>query len=171
MSSTLRNTLRGGLGLMALVGLVGLTVGWTAAAPDGEPGAQEAEVYTGTLAPLEDSGVEGPVNVQWKGERLSVRVNARNLSPGVHQQHIHGGATCDDFGEVVVPLDSNLGDLGAGDFPATEGESGVLTYNGKGSNEEFVNLELADMTVVVHDLDGNAVACAELERKGGGQDG
>lgn len=171
MSSTLHDTVRRAACALALAGLAALTVGSTPVAAQGQSESNQAAAYKGALEPLGGSGVEGTVNVQWKGERLSGELVARNLSSGTHPQHIHDGATCDDFGAVAVPLDSDLGDATANDFPSTEGESGTLTYNGKGMNAEFANLDLANMTVVVHATDGTPVACAELERKGGGQEG
>lgn len=171
MSTTLRTTLRGTACTVALAGLVGLTLGWTPVAPDAESGVQEAEVYKGALGALGDSGVEGTVQVKRMGEQLSVQLSARELASGTHPQHVHAGASCDEFGAVAVPLDSDLGSLSVEDYPSTEGESATLTYNGKGSNAEYADLDLADMTVVVHASDGTPVACAALDRKGGGEEG
>lgn len=171
MRTTLRDTLRRVACVLALAGLAGVAVGWTPAAAQPGPGGQQAEAYKGTLEPLAESGVEGTVNLQRKGERLSVELVARNLTSGTHPQHLHDGESCSDFGGVAVPLDSDLGSSEAGDFPSTEGESATLTYSGKGSDAMFTELDLENMTVVVHAPDGTPVACAELERKGGGSGG
>lgn len=157
----------GTLALGALMALLGLSVGLGETPADGEPNAaQEAQVYRGSLSPLAESGVEGEVIIQRMDEQLSVRVNARGLASGTHPQHIHTGETCEDFGGVAVPLDSNLNDGSAGDFPSTEGESGSLTYNQKGTRSSYTDLDLANHTVVVHASDGTPVACAALEKRG-----
>lgn len=145
----------------------GLVAAWGALADRGPEAPQEAaEVYRGSLEPLDDSGVEGKVVVQRKGEQLSVRVSARGLASGNHGQHIHEGASCEEFGGIAVPLDKSLGtveDGFGGEFPGTEGESNVLTYDQKGSNPSFAELDLANSTVVVHaGVPGAPAACAEL---------
>ena len=178
MSTKLRNVARGAVSLVAVAALAGLTLGQSPvedARAQGQGQGQQAEVYTGTFQPVGNSGVEGQVQVQRMGEQLSVRVNARGLSSGAHGQHIHEGETCKSVGGIAVPLDNSLGTLESGfggEFPATEGESGTLTYNQTGSNPAFAKLDLENMLVVVHaGAPGGAVACAELSRKGGGMGG
>lgn len=177
MSTSLRDVVRGAVSLVALAALAGLTLGWgpaveTARAQGQGEKAQQAEVYTGMFQPVGNSGVEGKVQVQRQGEKLAVRVSARGLSPGAHGQHIHEGESCEAFGGIAVPLDNSVGTLEdgfGGEFPSTEGESEVLTYNGSGSNAQFADLDLGNMVVVMHaGAPGGAVACAELGRKGGG---
>lgn len=164
--------------------LVGVFVGWSPRADATGDMLQEAErgetldrgqeaaaeIYRGSLGPVNGSGVEGEVVVQRKGEQLSVRVNARGLSSGQHGQHIHDGDTCESPGGIAVPLDNSLGEIESGfggEFPATEGESGTLTYNQKGSNPDFAELDLANSTVVVHaGVPGAPVACAPLAEQG-----
>ncbi len=170
MSTTLRDVCRRAASLAAVAALAGLALGWVAVEPAHGQG-QKAQVFTGKLQPVGNSGVQGQVQVQKMGEQLGVRLNARGLSQGEHGQHIHEGGTCDSFGGIAVPLDESLGTLEdgfGGQFPSTEGESGSLTYNQKGSNAEFAGLDLANMTVVVHaGAPGGAVACAELSPAGG----
>lgn len=161
-----RRVASGSLALGALAALLSLGLGAGLVPADGDTAAdQEAQVYRGSLQPIDDSGVQGEVVVQRMDEQLSVRVNARGLAPGTHPQHIHAGAACSDFGGVEVPLDSDLGASG-GSFPSTEGESGSLTYNQKGSSADFADLALGDKTVVVHATGGAPVACAALEKRG-----
>lgn len=156
-------------GTMAL-GALGAFLAFGVALPD-TPTAedvddgQEAQVYRGSLEPIDGSGAQGEVVVQRMDEQLSVRVNASGLASGTHPQHIHANASCSDFGGVEVPLDSNLGSSG-GSFPSTEGESGSLTYNQKGTSADFADLALADKTVVIHDTEGTPVGCATLEKRG-----
>lgn len=178
MSTTLRYVARGAVSLVAVAALAGLTLGpgpVEDARAQGQGQGQQAEVYTGTFQPVGNSGVEGQVQVQRMGEQLSVRVSARNLSAGAHGQHIHEGETCKSVGGIAVPLDNSLGTLESGfggEFPATTGESGTLTYNQTGSNPAFAKLDLENMLVVVHaGAPGGAVACAELSREGGGTGG
>jgi len=107
MSTTLRNVARGAVSLVAVAALAGLTLGQSPvedARAQGQGQGQQAEVYTGTFQPVGNSGVEGQVQVQRMGEQLSVRVNARGLSPGAHGQHIHEGETCKSVGGIAVPL-------------------------------------------------------------------
>lgn len=172
MSTMLRDVCRRVASLAAVAALFGLMIGWGAVETAHAQGqGQKAQVYTGKLQPVGNSGVQGQVQVQKMGEELGVRLNARGLSSGEHGQHIHEGASCDSFGGIAVPLDLSLGTLEdgfGGQFPATEGESDALTYNEKGSNSAFADLDLANMTVVVHaGAPGGAVACAELTRAGG----
>lgn len=172
MRTTLRNVGRRAASLTAAAALAGLALGWGAVeTAHAQAQGQKAEVFTGKLQPVGNSGVQGQVQVQKMGEQLGVRLNARGLSPGEHGQHIHEGATCDSFGGIAVPLDLSLGTIEdgfGGSFPSTEGESDALTYNEKGSNPEFADLDLASMTVVVHaGAPGGAVACAELAPAGG----
>lgn len=176
MSTILRDVARGAVSLVAVAALAGLTLGPGPVEDARAQGqGQQAEVYTGTLQPVGNSGVKGQVQVQRQGEQLSVRLSARSLSSGAHGQHIHDGGSCDSVGGIVVPLDNSLGTLESGfggDFPTTEGESGTLTYEQSGSNAEFANLDLENQLVVVHSgVPGGAVACAELSRKGGGTGG
>lgn len=174
MSTILRDVARGAVSLVAVAALAGLTLG-PGPVEDARAQGQQAEVYTGTLQPVGNSGVKGQVQVQRQGEQLAVRLNARNLSSGAHGQHIHDGGSCDSVGGIAVPLDNSLGTLESGfggDFPTTEGESGTLSYQQSGSNAEFANLDLGNQLVVVHSgVPGGAVACAELSRKGGGTGG
>lgn len=164
--SDLRTT-SGTLALGTLVALLGLGVGLETTPGDGEEGTvQEAQVYRGSLQPVDDSGVQGEVVVQRTGEELSVRVNARGLASGSHPQHIHDGESCADFGGVAVPLDSDLGSMSDGSFPSTEGESASLTYNQEGTHPDFADLPLADQTVVLHASGGAPVACAALDKRG-----
>ncbi len=174
-----KHAVRGAAGLVLVAALAGLMLGPGAVESVRAQGqgqeAQKAEVYTGTFQPVGNSGVEGQVQVQRQGEQLSVRVSARNLSTGAHGQHIHEGETCKSVGGIAVPLDESLGTVESGfggEFPATKGESGTMTYNQSGSNPEFATLALENMLVVIHaGVPGGAVACAELSRKGGGMSG
>lgn len=175
---TFQKELTGSLLSAGTLLLAGAFVGWAPQADATGDRVQEedqgqeasAEVYRGTLGPVDGSGVEGEVVVQRKGEQLSVRVNARGLSSGEHGQHIHAGDTCESPGGIAVPLDNSLAEIESGfggEFPATEGESGTLTYNQKGSNPDFAQLDLANSTVVVHaGVPGAPVACAPLARQG-----
>lgn len=175
MSTTLRSIARGTLSLAVLVALAGLTP-WApvddARAQQGQKAQQQkAEVFTGQLQPVGDSGVEGTVQIQRMGEQLRVQVNATGLSSGAHGQHIHEGSSCESVGGIAVPLDMSLGTIEdgfGGEFPSTRGESGTLSYSQTGSNPQFAGLDLANMVVAVHaGVPGGAVACAELEKKGG----
>lgn len=156
-----RRHLSGSFAVGALVTLVGVAAGLGQ-----PPSAQETQVYRGSLSPVGETGVDGEVMVRQMGETLHVRLNANGLASGTHAQHIHIGEACGSFGGVAVPLDSDLSAGSAGEFPSTEGESSSLTYNQKGSQASYTELDLANHTVVVHASDGTAVACAELEKRG-----
>lgn len=176
MRTIARDVARGAVSLAAVAALAGLTLGPSPVEDARAQGqGQQAEVYTGALQPVGNSGVEGQVQVQRMGEQLSVRVNARGLSSGAHGQHIHDGGSCSSIGGIAVPLDNSLGTLESGfggEFPTTQGDSGTLSYNQTGSNPGFADLELGNQLVVVHaGAPGGAVACAELSRKGGGSGG
>jgi len=175
MRRILRDVARGAVSLVAVATLAGLSPGSQGAVDTARAQAQgsgqQAEVYTGQLQPVGDSGVEGTVQIQSMGEQLRVRLNATGLSSGAHGQHIHQGSSCESAGGIAAPLDESLGTIEegfGGTFPSTEGESGTLSYSQTGSNPAFADLELADRVVVVHaGAPGGAVACAELEKKGG----
>src|SRR5690606_38987686 len=98
---------------------------------DGDDVDDTLTTYTGTLAPLNDSGVSGDVSITLDREtdEITVTVDAAGLFSGIaHAQHVHAGAECPDtdaddsnddgyldvaeglpsYGDAVLPLDDDL---------------------------------------------------------------
>lgn len=116
------------------------------AQPGMESGAQ-SEVVEWTA--LNDSGVTGDVELSVEGSTLEVAVLANSLGgPGDYPSHIHSG-TCAEPGGVVVALN-----------PATAHEPGI----GEAETEvDLSELEAGQSyLVMVHALQGQPVACAEI---------
>lgn len=145
--------------------------------------------YTGTFAALNGSGVAGVADIAADDveDAFSVSIEVGGIAPSItHAQHIHADATCptmaDDansdgfldviegvpsYGGILIPLDSDFSDQGAGDFP-TATAAGEIDYTQtstfaavdasvRGDDEDaFVELDGTDplapqtRTVVLH---------------------
>lgn len=119
------------------------------------------QIFVALLRPMNVNANGGPVRgvavVKIDGDTVDVITVARGLTPGIeHMQHIHGFpsgafAACPSstndkdgngvvdvvegaaaYGDILVPLDSDLNDLGAQTYP-TASADGVIRYEMKGS--------------------------------------
>lgn len=170
-----------------------LALSAVSAAQEQEPA--ETAVYAAALQPLNSGAnrgraASGAAVFVRQGDRLQAYVRGAGLAPEmVHRQMVHVGGECSRegadanadgvvdvlegvpaFGLVLFPLDSNLADPAAGDYPRTDAQ-GVLSYRARGSFQELRNkvtgidpnpddpqvtleegqpLELEGMTVVLH---------------------
>lgn len=148
-------------------------------------GRGQEQVFVALLRPMNTHVSGGPVRgiavVRVEGDRIDVTTLASGLSPGEpHLQHIHGFVSGDlaacpaqiadankdgviDVGEgvpfygpILVPLDSDLNDLGAQTFP-TSSAAGVLRYEQRGSVSAIeaalgAPLELERRVVALHGI-------------------
>lgn len=150
-------------------------------------GSAATEVFTANLRPLNAElsfrPVRGSAQVKVTKGRITVRVNAQGLEPGIpHPQHIHGKmgvgecptmAADDngdgvvdvveglpDYGGILVTLDSDLTD-GSGtqvDGLPTADEDGTIHYEQSASLEAVqagasMDLDLAKRHIVLHGVD------------------
>ncbi len=147
-----------------------------AGAQDTPPGA-----LTGDLAPLNDSGATGTVEMELVDNMLTVRIESTGLTPGApHAQHIHGTmgevSLCPEpaadedgdglittaegvpsYGSVLVALTTE-GDTGPDSglavdrFPVA-GDDGTVSYERTFEIDEAVSAELFNFAVVQHGID------------------
>ena len=107
------------------------------------------QVYTGTFAALNGSGVSGDarITIDNDTDMLTVEIDGQDLDPSiVHVQHIHAAAACPTatadvnsdgfvdvveglptYGAILLPLDSDLSNQTNETFP-TASSSGTVTY-------------------------------------------
>jgi hypothetical protein len=148
-------------------------------------GRGQEQVYVALLRPMNTRVSGGPVRgiavVRVDGDRIDVTTLASGLSPGEpHMQHIHGFVSGDlaacpaqiadankdgvidvleglpYYGPILVPLDSDLSDLGAQTYP-TPSAAGVLRYEQRGSVSAIeaalgAPLELERRVVALHGI-------------------
>ncbi|HKK93352.1 MAG TPA: hypothetical protein VJ925_07945 [Longimicrobiales bacterium] len=132
-----------------MIGLVGAGVLTLGACDDDVEGVITNLEFTGDFQALNSSGVNGIVDVITDDveNEFIVSVEAGELAPEItHAQHIHAAGQCptmeDDangdgyldvieglpsYGGILIPLDSNLPDQAAGDFPIADA-SGIVDY-------------------------------------------
>lgn len=121
--------------------------------PQDSPVAEAAE--PGVLTPINRSGVRGRASLDEDGDEIEVVVEAEGLEPGSrYTAQVHEGR-CADEGPVRLTLDEIVASddgtgSASGDTPASQ------------------IAEDAGLLVQIHDGDGEAVACADLEREGVG---
>lgn len=118
------------------------------------------DMVMATLAPLNNSGVQGTVNFNADpanaGRLVAVLSVAGGTEGGVHQAHVHTG-TCDAPGDVVLALS-----------PVT------IVAGGGGQSEAPVDVPTATLAngqhiVAVHEANGNPgapIACGPIENHG-----
>lgn len=123
MNTAYRNTLFA----CALAAPVLLLSGAVSAQPANEP--ERAQTFSGTLQPLNDSGVTGTFTIEQKGQgqiRVHIQATGLEVTPQPHVAHIHGlegnaDATCPT---IAVDAVANGGD-GDGFIELLEG---LTTY-------------------------------------------
>lgn len=140
--------------------------------------------FTGTLAPMNDSGASGDITVSVDGTTLTVTANVAGVADLVHAQHLHGeigiagscpsGTELDEDGDGFINTVEGVPNYGtvkaslttAGEtseayalavesFPVAEG--GSYTYERSFEVGEEVAGGVGDLLFVVHgaDLDGS----------------
>ncbi len=140
--------------------------------------------YTGTLAPMNDSGASGDITVSVSGTTLDVTANVSGVADLVHAQHLHGeigvagscpsGTELDEDGDGVINTVEGVPNYGtvkaslttAGDtsdayalaiesFPVAEG--GSYSYTRSFEVSEEIAGGVGDLLFVVHgaDVDGS----------------
>lgn len=117
-------------------------------------GDDDRRLYTATLAPLNNSGVQGTATFRVDEDGLFVAgVGATGLAPGqTHPQHIHAAGQCPTpamagedglltvpdgapaYGLILLPLDSDLTMQSVQDFP----QGNVITYQETADYDEIV---------------------------------
>ena len=119
-------------------------------------------VYVAELAPLNANpafGIDaagGKAIITERGGQLEVKVNARGLAP-TDAQDVNSDGFVDvlegvpTYGAILVPLDSDLADLGSqlGGFPVPENQDGAITYQASASVAE---LDAATQGAIGEDL-------------------
>lgn len=162
--------------LARLVATMALVIVATAAPAS----AQDAE-YSGTLAPLNDSGASGDITISVDGTSLTVTATVSNVSDFVHAQHLHGEFGFDNscpgpdldadgdgvvstvegvpgYGTVKVSLTSEGGTdesyaLAVESFPS--GSGGSFTYSRTFDVDQETADGIGDLQYVVHGFDAD----------------
>lgn len=167
VSRSLARSLAAGVVVLAIAG------GPAAAQDDGDE-------YTGTLAPLNDSGASGDITISVDGTTVSVTVNVNGVADLVHAQHLHGefgvdgscpsGTELDTDGDGILNTVEGVPNYGAvkvslttdGDtsdayalqidsFPV--GDGGSYTYTRTFETSEEAANGMGDLLFVVHGAD------------------
>lgn len=144
----------------------------------------DGEEYTGTLAPMNDSGASGDITVSVDGTTLEVTANVSGVADLVHAQHLHGeigvagscpsGTELDGDGDGLINTAEGVPNYGtvkaslttSGEtseayalaveaFPVAEG--GSYSYTRSFEVSEEIAGGVGDLLFVVHgaDLDGS----------------
>lgn len=136
--------------------------------------------YVVDLDPLNDSGVDGTVQLveDFDGDLFSVSVEATGTAPNaLHPQHIHAAGACPDptndenadgyvdvvegladYGAILIPLDGDLSEQAPGmpeGYPVADG-LGLVDYSANtGLSEMIGNLQAANPEPPLTGLDGD----------------
>lgn len=162
--------------LLIAAGLMLAVAGAPAAAQD------DGGEYTGTLAPMNDSGASGDITITVDGTTATVTANVSGVADAVHAQHLHGefgvtgscpsGSDLDADGDGVVNTVEGVPDYGTvkvslttdGDtsdayalqidsFPV--GSGGSYTYSRTFELTEEAAAGIGDLFFVVHGFDAD----------------
>ncbi len=144
--------------------------------------AQDEESYSGTLAPMNDSGASGDISISLNGTTADITINVSGVSDFVHAQHLHGefgvtgscpsGTDLDADGDGIVNTVEGVPNYGTvkvslttdGDtseayalqidsFPV--GSGGSYTYTRSFELTEETAAGLGDLFFVVHGFDAD----------------
>ncbi len=101
------------------------------------------------VASLTGPEASGEATISPNGEGILVSLDMVGLTEGAHANHLHHG-TCDDQGEVHIPLDNIVAD--------ESGDGSQTTSN----NEESIDHFETGHYLAVHAEDGAVVACGDV---------
>jgi len=157
-----------------MIGLTGASMLALGACDDDVQSVVTELEFTGNFQALNGSGVSGVADVISDDveDEFEVSVEAGGLAVDItHAQHIHAASECptmaDDangdgfldvveglpsYGGILIPLDSDLPDQAAGDFPAADG-SGLIDYRNSSTYGDLIDGIRGDDADIFVELD------------------